>query len=259
MIEILPAPTHVAAFRLSGRLTAEDYKLITDEVDAKLKTHEHVGLYTEAHELSGITPSALAKDLAYGLGRLGEYHRFPRGAVVTDKPWLRAITTLSNSVVRTTEVRTFGLGERVAAMSWVAEVHDDPHKPALRIFPTTRANTVAFAWDGTVSTAEAAEVMRACERALERSEHIRMFARIDKLSGITPGAFMQSGLAKLKWRLRHKIERYAIVGGPSWLPRWVATLRDWTGIDLRHFDISDERSAWAWLEAEPVAFEGQKD
>ena len=92
MIEVLPAPTHVAAFRISGKLTAADYEQMYGEVDAKLKAHEHVGIYTDAQELSGITPRGLAKDLAFAFGRLGEFRRFPRGAVVTDRPWLRKAT-----------------------------------------------------------------------------------------------------------------------------------------------------------------------
>jgi SpoIIAA-like len=253
MIEILPAPIHVAAFRLSGMLTAEDYDQITGAVDAKMKEHHRVAFYTEAQELSGIEPEALAKDVKYAFGKLGEFHRFPRGAIVTDKPWLRAIATLGNSVVRTTELRTFGTGERVAAMKWVAEVHDEPHTPALRVIPTTRADTLAFAWNGTIASDDAAELVKACERVLERSERIRLLGRIERLGGLTPAALLRSGLFKFKWRARHRVERYAVVGGPSWLARWVVTVRGMFAVEIRHFELSDEGAAWAWIEAEPAS------
>ena len=166
MIEILPAPTHVAAFRVSGKLTAEDYERMYGEVDSKLRSHEHVGIYADAQDLSGVTPKAFAKDLAFAFGRLGEFRRFPRGAVVTDRGWLRRLTRVSNALLRSIELRTFAATERVAAMSWVAELHDEPRAPALRLLPTNRSDTIAFAIQGTIAIDEASAFVHASERGV---------------------------------------------------------------------------------------------
>ena len=40
--------------------------------------------------MSGMTPAAFGKDVAYSVRKLGEWHRFARGAVVTDSDWLTA-------------------------------------------------------------------------------------------------------------------------------------------------------------------------
>ena len=222
------------------------------EVDSKLQSHEHVGIYADAQDLAGVTPSGLAKDLASAFGRLGEFRRFPRGAVVTDRPWLRRVTLLSNALLRSIDLRTFASSERVAAMSWVAELHDEPRAPALRMVPTNRPDAIAFAISGTIAANEASEFVRAAEAVLERNERVRLLGRFDAPFGISPSAFKESGMAAFKWRVRHKIERYAIVGGPRWVAAWVGVLRKLTSIDLRHFDERDEGAAWTWIGAEPA-------
>ena len=253
MIEILPAPHHIVALRMSDRLTAGDYERIFGELDAKLKEHERIGLYTDTRGLRGITASGLAKDLRYSIAKLGEYRRFARAAVVTDGPFLRAIARAGDALFPQIDLRTFTGAEHDAAMSWVSELPDEPRVPSLRMIETTRADTVAFAWNGTISAPEAADVVRAIDRALEGYGAIRLLGRIERLGGIAPGAFTETGLIALKRRARHKIERYAVVGGPSWLPRWVVTVAALSKIDLRHFALENESAAWAWVEAQPAS------
>jgi hypothetical protein len=222
------------------------------EVDGKLKSLERVGLYTEADHLAGITPRGLAADLAFAFGRLGELHRFPRTAVVTDRPWLCGVTNFENALLRKIELRPFPNAERRAAMNWVAELPAELRKPALRVIPTTRADTIAFAVDGLIAAEEAADLVREADAALADHERIRLLGRIGSHFGISPSAFKQAGLAGFKWRVRNRIDRYAVVGGPRWLPTWVATLRGLTGLNLRHFDERDENAAWTWIDARPA-------
>jgi hypothetical protein len=47
------------------------------------------------------------------------------------------------------------------------------------------------------------------------------------------------------------MERYAIVGGPTWLERYVGFVRSWTKVEVRYFDGAAEDDAWSWLEARP--------
>ena len=100
----------LAAAVAVGKLTPDDYERMYGEVDSKLQSHEHVGIYADAQDLAGVTPSGLAKDLASAFGRLGEFRRFPRGAVVTDRPWWRRVTLLSNALLRSIEVLEEGVG-----------------------------------------------------------------------------------------------------------------------------------------------------
>ena len=137
-------------------------------------------------------------------------------------------------------------------MSWVAELHDEPRAPALRLVPTTRPDTIAFVINGTIATNEATEFVRAVEPVLEQNERVRLLARIDSPFGISPAGFKQSGMAAFKWRIRDKIDRYAIVGGPRWLATWVALLGTVTPFDMSHYDEREESAAWAWIDAQPA-------
>jgi hypothetical protein len=252
MIEILDAPDHIVALRMSDRLTAHDYERIFSELDAKLKDHERIGVYTDARELRGITPSGLGKDLQYTFAKIGEYRRFARAAVVTDKPLLRVLARTGDALFSQIELRTFTAAEQDAALSWVSELPDQPRVPALRVIETTRPDTVAFAWNGLISTTEAAELVRALGRAIDHHGTIRLLARIERLGGIAPGVFTETGLIAFKRRARDKVQRYAVVGGPTWLPRWIATAASLFKVDVRHFARADENAAWAWLEAQPA-------
>lgn len=121
MIEILPAPSHVAAFHFRETLTAADYDRCVAEMDARLAEHPRIAVYCDLVGLGLMTPMAIAKDLRYALGKLGEFHRFARGAVVTERAWVGTITRMAAVFFPHTELRTFPPADRAAAMAWVSE------------------------------------------------------------------------------------------------------------------------------------------
>lgn len=252
MIEVLPAPDHVMALRIRGKVTTEDYDRVYRELGSKLKRYEKIGVCADTAELRGVTPRAFAKNLAYSLARLGEWRRFPREAVITDKRWLQALSRLSGAAFRKIDVRAFAPDDRAAALAWAAEVPRQPRLPALRVIPTTRPDTCAFVWNGRISREDVAEFVQELNARLGHHEKVRLLGRIEHLGGIVPGAFAESGLFSLKRALLRKVERYAVVGGPPRLSRYLRAVRSLTGIDVRHFDAAAEMDAWAWLEARPA-------
>src|SRR3954469_9975851 len=106
MLELLPGPDHILAIRLSGKLTGEDYDRVARELSTRLKRHEHMGLYAEAQDWRGMNAAALARDLRFAFARVGEFQRFPRAAVVTDKPWLRTVANVGDAALPRMEIRT---------------------------------------------------------------------------------------------------------------------------------------------------------
>jgi hypothetical protein len=107
MIEVLPAPDHVAALRLAGTISGRDFDRIADDIEGKLKRHRHIGVYVDMVDMDDMTAEAVAKDFRYGLSKLGEWGRFPREAVVTDKQWVRALVKAADSLLPQVEARTF--------------------------------------------------------------------------------------------------------------------------------------------------------
>jgi hypothetical protein len=259
MLEVLPGPDHILAIRLSGKLTGEDYDRIASELSTRLRRHERMGIYTETQDWRGMSAAALARDLRFAFARVGELQRFPRAAVVTDMPWLRTVANVGDAALPPVEIRTFEPSQKERALTWVAELPDQPRMPALRVIPTTRDDTYAFVWNGRISVEDAVEFEKAFQPVLERHGKIRLLGRIDHMGGIAAGAITESGLLPLKRKLLRKVERYAIVGGPRWVSRYVGFIRPWTKIEVRHFDSAAEDEAWTWLEARPRETNGPGD
>jgi hypothetical protein len=78
-----------------------------------------------------------------------------------------------------------------------------------------------------------------------------LLVRIRRLEGFEPSCLLDREYLAMKLGLLHQLERYAVVGGPSWLARWIKVLDPLFRIDIRHFELEDETLAWAWLGAEP--------
>ncbi|NEX91958.1 STAS/SEC14 domain-containing protein [Caulobacter sp. 17J65-9] len=121
MIDILPAPENVAAYRLSGRITGEDYDGLVADLETRLETHDKLGVYVDLIEFDDMTVEAAFKDLRFGLAKLGDLRRFPREAVVTDKQWVKALTRFADPLLPHVEVRTFAPDRRDEAMAWAAQ------------------------------------------------------------------------------------------------------------------------------------------
>lgn len=120
MIEVLPAPDHVLAYRLAGHVSAADYDRIIETVEAKLEAHETVGVFADMTGFSDISPEAMMKDFRYSLMRFRQWRRFRRAALVTDKAWLKALVSTLDPVIPQVEARAFAPEEREAAMRWAA-------------------------------------------------------------------------------------------------------------------------------------------
>lgn len=120
MIETLPAPEYVAAFRIAGTLRREDYDILIPAIEAKLEQHEHIAVVADMSDFDHMTAGALWRDLAYAVSKLGDYHRFKRAAVVADKRWIETTTQLTGKLVPQVEMRVFHHGELEEAMRWAA-------------------------------------------------------------------------------------------------------------------------------------------
>jgi hypothetical protein len=122
MIEFLPAPDHVFAVKLVGTLTPEDVDKSVREIEAKLQKHERLGVFADLTEFHDVTAEALIKDFKYSFGKFGEWKRFPREAIVTDKKWIRALYTLLDPLLPQIEIRGFEPAERDQALAWASEI-----------------------------------------------------------------------------------------------------------------------------------------
>jgi hypothetical protein len=256
VLEVLPAPEHIVAMRVSGRVETQDVERGIAEVEDALARQDRIALYAEI-AMSGMTPGAFARDLGYGLRHLRELHRFARMAVVTEQEWVRRIVRAESHILPQIEIRAFTPGERDAALAWAAqpiaagEPEEGPAPPTVRLIETTKADVVAFEVNGRIRRDDMHLLVGAFEQALGAYERLRVLVRIVTFDGVTLEALREEGLTSVKMRSWRQVERYALVGGPAWMAGvtgWVAPL---THIQTRHFDVGREDEAWRWLEAEP--------
>ena len=130
MLELLPSPgPDVVAFRVSGTVTKADVELAWASLDAALDEAETIGLYAEVVDLGGVTLPGLVEDLARGIQALGEWGRFARYAVVSDKAWLRTLAKVEGTILPGIEIRTYTPDESEAAVAWLT-AHTAPQSPA---------------------------------------------------------------------------------------------------------------------------------
>ena len=128
MIETLTSPPYVAAYRFTGQLSGEDYDACIADLEARLAQFPRIAVLSNLSDMQGVSLEAIGKDLRYAASKLGEFGRFARAAIVTDKRWLVTVTEFAAHLMPNTEVRTFAQDERILALAWAAEL--DPHTPA---------------------------------------------------------------------------------------------------------------------------------
>jgi len=120
MITELTAPSHVAAFRVDGKLTEDGHEAVVSALEARLARHERIAMYFDMRAMSGMTPTAFGKDVAYSVRKLGEWHRFARGAVVTDSDWLTALVRFWSAFFPRIDMRVFPGTEHEQALAWAS-------------------------------------------------------------------------------------------------------------------------------------------
>lgn len=120
MIEVIPAPDHVAAFRVDGTLTAADYDEMIPRIEKKLRDHERIGVFVDMERFEDMTGEALRRDIGYSVDKLGELHRFGRAAIATDKRWLKAVAEFGEALFPQVDLRVFPSDEKERALAWVS-------------------------------------------------------------------------------------------------------------------------------------------
>ncbi|MET0366257.1 MAG: STAS/SEC14 domain-containing protein [Sphingobium sp.] len=121
MIEIVPAADHVAAFKLSGTLIEDDLDRAIAEIETRLKRYDKVGIVADLTGFHDMGLRAGLKDLRYSFGKILEWKRFPREAVITDKQWVRTLAGFAGPMIPLVSLKVFAPDESQAAFAWAAD------------------------------------------------------------------------------------------------------------------------------------------
>lgn len=126
MIEVLPAPSHVVALRISGTLTGSDFDKAIEAIEGTLARHDRIGALVDLSEFKDATLEAAVKDTRYDLSKVFQLHRFPREAVVSDKQWVHTFAGIASPLLPFVEIRAFKSSDLDAALGWVSGVIQAP-------------------------------------------------------------------------------------------------------------------------------------
>jgi hypothetical protein len=260
MLDVLNAPDHVVALRVSGRVEEQDIEVGIQAIEAGLHREDRLGVLVEV-DITGMAVGAFAKDLTYSLSKLRDLHRFSRVAVVSNQEWVRVVAQVQARILPFLDVRSFRPSEREEAMAWVSQppISADlsgaeglSDRRSIRLLGATRSDVVAFEVDGRISGQDMVDLIARFDEALTAQERLRVLVRVVDFDGVSLEALRAESLWSVKMRGLKQIERYALVGGPNWMERVVRWATPLLPIKTRYFDRAEEPLAWDWLEASPA-------
>jgi hypothetical protein len=254
MIEVFQAPDHVLALGLRGEISNQDIAAVREACERKLAAHPGIGIVVDLTSFSDATEQAIREDVRFELGMVGQLHRFPRLAIVTDKQWIGVLMRFVGQFMPQIETEIFAPAKRADAIAWSAALpatRTQSEGRAMKRIPTDRDDVYAFELDGVVSVAEAPLIADDFNRIFGAHPRVRMLARI-KRYGFDPAILMQKALMSAKVAAIQKVERYAVVGAPEWMRKVIEAMSPmFPAIEMRTFGEAQEGEAWAWIGATP--------
>lgn len=107
-------------------------------------------------------------------------------------------------------------------------------------------NVVGFRINGKISADDVSRVTDVIEARLRRHPKLRVYAEVDRFSGMSMEAFFKD----ISFSLRHlrDFEREAIVSDAAWLRRLAGIGgKMFPGIEVRHFSTAEKDQALEWI------------
>lgn len=120
MFEILPQSTETCiSFKVSGKVTAEDYDAILPKLDEAISEHGKINLLILMDDFKGYGDLEAAKDdFEFGTH---QYRQVEKAAFVGEKKWMEWMVKIMDPFTRRTDERFFVLDQLDEAWQWVQE------------------------------------------------------------------------------------------------------------------------------------------
>lgn len=251
MIQSFESSADVIAVKITGKLTRDEVRDLMVRVERSLDEREQTHIFLEIEDFAGINAAAVPEHFSRAAPMLGKLRRFGRIAVVSDLAWIRWATRIESALLPHVSYETFTSDERHRALAWVEGKLNPLHDPSIKIIETDRPDVLGFELNGRISAADAEFAADYFNRALAEDRPLRLLGRVKCIDGAELGALLGHKYLAMKVGMLKHLQRYAIVGGPSWLCAWVSALDPLVSAELQYFPADKERDAWEWLGAHP--------
>ena len=114
------AASHVLGFRIEKEISEKEMDQLLSVIRKKLEQKGHFNLYLELSEMPKIKPDAFWEGLKFSFSSLGEYlKQMRKGAVVTEKEWLRKAAEAEDKILPGVDERSFSFSEIDEARNWI--------------------------------------------------------------------------------------------------------------------------------------------
>ena len=107
----------VLSVRALGEITKDDYRELSEQVEALLRMQPSIGLVLDLERFEHEKPSAWLSDLKFGRAY---HHKIRRMAVIGDNRWEHLLADLADPFFAR-ESKFFNPGQRADAFRWAAE------------------------------------------------------------------------------------------------------------------------------------------
>jgi len=246
-------PPGVITIRFRGKFDHDDVEKARSFFEQRFVAEDKINLFIEVESFTGIELKEVPGYLASAAPFLTKLEHLGRVAIVSDAAWLRSLARFESALLPHVHYETFTGEERERALAWVEGRSPLPHGAAMTVIETTSPDVVGFGIDGRPSAVELKALADHFEALLKRNRTLRIFGRLQHFDGVAIGGILDREVVDVKRRSVAQVERFALVGGPAWLSAWMSVLDSVFKIEIRHFDLSAEASAWTWLGAEPIS------
>lgn len=197
--------------------------------------------------LADFTFSAVSDQLMHVPSLLKYIYSLDRIAIISDEEWLRSAARLESVLLPGVEYQVYDEDEADAALAWVTEEVDEPHLGAFTELNVGDPSIAAFQLAGRLDSAESERGIAMVEARLKDSSCSSLMMVIKSWHGFEAELLFDFGLMRSKLGLIDEIERYAIVGGPSWIGGTAQIMGALVKPDIRAFDEDEQEEALAWL------------
>ena len=204
-------------------------------------------LLIDVTSMAGFSWSAVMEEIGH-MGAFMKYvYALDRIAIISDEAWMRTAARLESILLPGVEYQVYDDDEAETALAWVLEEVDEPHLNAFQELDLGDPSIAAFQLAGRLDSAESERGIAMVEARLRDPECTRLMMVIKSWHGFDAELLFDFGLMRSKLGLIDEIERYAIVGGPSWIGGTAQIMGALVKPDIRSFDEDEQDEAVAWL------------
>lgn len=241
---------NVLEITIKGKVTADEVTAFYDKLTPAIEKAERVGIVIDMTGFDDMTANAIRRDIPLEMGLLDQMGKIPRAAVVTDKEFVSALFEAMNPLVPMIDLRVFGPKDLDAARKFAADLPaKKPKGKGARIIDAPDARVFAFEIDGYIDDDEMDVISKEINTRIERGEKLRLLGRIKSFGGFDPEILTEGSFYKMKVGSLKAVEKYALVSDEGWLKPLIGFAKTVSGIEMRHFPLSEEKAAMDWVSA----------